>query len=500
MMAKDNKQDKDKDKAPDWWVPADDKDGRERLLARAREAIIDARTALNASMPFFGTLVNYLPDVYMWPEEMAGHSSMLTAYTNGLAITWNPFFVMALDEGERCFVLEHEVMHVAMQHVARLTARDIELWNCACDYTVNFTVQEANKGLTNKACYNWEMPSGLLYDKKYDGDWSADDVYAELMRTGAKKLIRNGSGSGTKPGHGKSGSKGSPSGGASSDGGGDDAGENAGESDAIRRQVERDVAEKRTVMTEEPPAGSPEAEAAREAGGDGALSPAEREAMWNERLIRAATIQAGVGSMPASLSRLVDKLLKPKMDWRAILAGMATAATKSNITFRRPDRRWIGRGLYLPSLYDETLREVVVIIDDSGSCYEEVPQFISEAVAIFDQFPGCLVRLVRCDTHPTHVCDWEPGQDDPSFAPNVTVGAGGGTSFVRPFSELLPDMSGIWQPSIVVYLTDLDGELPGPEHDPGCPTLWVCTNTRHDANELPFGTLAYFDKNAKEGS
>ena len=42
-----------------------------------------------------------------------------------------------LDEGERRFVIAHELLHAGLRHDTRGGGRDPWLWNVACDYVIN---------------------------------------------------------------------------------------------------------------------------------------------------------------------------------------------------------------------------------------------------------------------------------------------------------------------------------------------------------------------------
>jgi predicted metal-dependent peptidase len=193
---------------------------------------------------------------------------------------------------------------------------------------------------------------------------------------------------------------------------------------------------------------------------------------------------------------LIDEILKPVVDWREVLARFVHDVSKDDYRWNRPNKNYLDAGLYLPGLYSEKLGEIVVILDDSGSCQMEIPQFLSEAIGIFDMFPGCLLHLITCDTEPTHVLDWEQGQDEPTFEGKHAVYGGGGTSFVKPF-DMIREKE--WKAKAVIYLTDLDGEIPDISKDPGCPVLWICINERHKQEELPFGELVVFTALNKSG-
>jgi predicted metal-dependent peptidase len=75
-----------------------------------------------------------------------------------------------MDEGERRFVIAHELLHAALRHDTRCAARDPWLWNVACDYVINGWLTEMAVG---------DLPGGALYDPALKGK-SAEQVYDEI--------------------------------------------------------------------------------------------------------------------------------------------------------------------------------------------------------------------------------------------------------------------------------------------------------------------------------
>ncbi len=72
------------------------------------------------------------------------------------------------------------------------------------------------------------------------------------------------------------------------------------------------------------------------------------------------------GRLPAGLERMIDRLLAPTKDWRAVLAEFVVPHA-ADYDWRRPERRFLDLDLYLPSLAGEQVDDLVVAIDTSGS-------------------------------------------------------------------------------------------------------------------------------------
>ncbi len=100
-----------------------------------------------------------------------------TAWTNAYSIGFNPEFYLSLTEDERVFVLVHEAMHVALDHLGRILGRDMARWNAACDYFINLYL----------VARGFKMPKVGLYDKRFEG-MSADEIYDAL---GKEPLLPN---------------------------------------------------------------------------------------------------------------------------------------------------------------------------------------------------------------------------------------------------------------------------------------------------------------------
>ncbi|HEV7668514.1 MAG TPA: VWA-like domain-containing protein [Thermoanaerobaculia bacterium] len=79
---------------------------------------------------------------------------------------------MGMNDGEACFVMAHELLHVGLRHQARCQGRDPYLWNVACDYVINAWLVEMEVG---------RPPAfGVLLDPELKG-LSAEAVYDRIV-------------------------------------------------------------------------------------------------------------------------------------------------------------------------------------------------------------------------------------------------------------------------------------------------------------------------------
>ena len=185
-------------------------------------------------------------------------------------------------------------------------------------------------------------------------------------------------------------------------------------------------------------------------------------------------------------SGLIDSILKgtgkSRVDWRNEMRAMLTSASNDDYTYRRPSRRFIAQGTYLPSLYSEGLGPVLIAIDSSASMSQrELEQIASETQQIFDDLNPAFVRVVYCDTQIQRTQDFQLGDDV-----ELSCRGGGGTRFKPVFDYLedeMPEAVGL------VYFTDLEGNT-DECREPHCPVIWANTGGSQRSNQPKFGVVA----------
>ena len=209
---------------------------------------------------------------------------------------------------------------------------------------------------------------------------------------------------------------------------------------------------------------------------DGAQEMGEAEqgelAKQLDQAIRQGAILAGkVGS---GGNRDVGELLQTKQDWREVLRDFVTTtcAGKDYSTWKRPNRRYVGMDILMPSSISESVGEIVVGIDTSGSIgNDELNAFLAEIVGICDQVKPSKVRVLYWDTK---VCSEEVYLDhEYANLPTSTKPKGGGGTDPRCV-PLYMNTHGI-KPEAVVMLTD--GYV-GSWGTWSVPVLWCILNNR----------------------
>ena len=129
------------------------------------EKIITARISLLLKKPFFGNMATRL---------ILKESDVIpTAAVDGKHLWYNKKFIDQLNLKQTEFLLAHEVMHVAFEHMLRRGDRNPQGWNVACDYAVNQILVDEGIG---------EAPKGdnaPLLNVQYS-NLSAEQIYEKL--------------------------------------------------------------------------------------------------------------------------------------------------------------------------------------------------------------------------------------------------------------------------------------------------------------------------------
>jgi predicted metal-dependent peptidase len=149
----------------------------------------------------------------------------------------------------------------------------------------------------------------------------------------------------------------------------------------------------------------------------------------------------------------LGKLLTPKVDWRVALREFisATCAGSDYATWSRPNRRYIGAGMYMPSGVSQQVEELVVGVDTSGSIDgAALREFLSEVAGICDQVKPRTLRLIYWD-HAVQREELYSTDTLGTLASSTTPRGGGGTD-AACVADYLREKN--IKPQAVVMLTD----------------------------------------------
>ena len=132
-------------------------------------------------MPFYGDIVVRL--------SFESNYNIETACTNGLKVYYNPDFFKELTQGERYFILLHEVFHVILMHCRRGIQRDPRIWNTACDIIVNQMLTQMRTHM-NVAGIPFTRPQSGIF-ARISGDMTKERMMYFCENTKKKKKWKN---------------------------------------------------------------------------------------------------------------------------------------------------------------------------------------------------------------------------------------------------------------------------------------------------------------------
>lgn len=347
-----------------------------------------------------------------------------TAGTNGSVVYYNPDFIAPLSDEQLFGLVLHEASHVVLMHMWRRDGRDMALWNYANDAIINAYIK--GRG--------WQLPDGGVHLSWVTDAMSSEEVY-ERLRQNPPPPQGGGKGKGKGKGDGKG------------DGGGEPQ-PNAGGWD-----------------------------------GTGDLQDAVDEATrcdMEATIVAAAQMAKDCGHGSSLIDRVLANVGKPNVRWQDVLRSLLTESAASDYSYLRPSRRFIGSGLYLPSLHTPAMGGLAIGWDTSGSVgQKECDQIAAELQAIVDDLQPEFVEVVYCDSEVTHVERIE--RDEPL---KLHPKGGGGTRFQPVFEHFAQQNERYCG---LVFFTDMCGDLEECE-EPEFPVIWANTYNI-TPSRVPFGTV-----------
>ena len=338
-----------------------------------------------------------------------------TAGTNGTWARYNPAFCDPLDNEELFGLVLHESCHVILQHMWRRDGRDAKLWNVANDAIINKYILDRS----------YSLPKGGVFLSWVKEEHDSAYVYNRLKQEQAQ----NGGGSS----------------------GGDGAGDEDDEQGAGGFDGKGDLED-----------------------GDGNVSKTDMEAT----IAAAAQMAKDCGHGSAMIDRVLASVGTSTVPWQDVLRSMLTDASAADYSYRRPSRRFIGRGMYLPSLRVDALGGLAVGFDTSGSMSDDdCAKIAAEITAITTDLNPAFVEVIYCDHSVSSVQRFEQGEEI-----RLTPTGGGGTRF-QPVFEHVAESDDHY--AGIVYFTDMEGNLEECV-EPEFPTIWA--NIGYREYPAPFGT------------
>lgn len=213
---------------------------------------------------------------------------------------------------------------------------------------------------------------------------------------------------------------------------------------------------------------------------EGAQSFTEKEVKEIAKQIEDALRQGAVavGKKGGNLDRSTKDFLAPKIRWQDQLQDFLTAMSdgKDATTWAKTNRRFIAQGLYMPGQITETVGNLVIGGDTSGSIYEELKQFLGEISSIMETVTPERIDMLWWDTDVAGHEVYLP-HEYPDFKTLTVPKGGGGTDpSCVPTFILKHDL----KPKAVIMFTDGHvGSNWGNWNKVSAPVLWVVVGNKH---------------------
>ena len=325
-----------------------------------------------------------------------------TACTDGRNTYYGRKFVDSLKDSDLKGLILHENLHKAFRHTTvwkHLYKQNPQLANMACDYVINLMIHDSDPSGSNVS-----LPEGGCLDEKYRG-MDAGEVFRTLMQE-----AKQGGGNGKGDGSGK---------------GKQEGGQGFDEHD-WESADEMSEDEKQTL--------------AREV----------------DQALRQGALLAG--KLNGNVPREISEAMEAKVNWKEVLADFVNAICndKDNSTWRRPSRRWVDQGVYMPSAIGEAVGRIVVAIDMSGSIGQaEVGQFLGELLSVCNHVQPEGIDLMYWDTEVCAHEKYDRGDYESIMSSTKPAGGGGTTAKCIPRYIEAHKLN----PECVIVLTDgyIDG-------------------------------------------
>lgn len=381
------------------------------------ERVQQARLGLVTGFVFFGTVFLRL-NVHEDP-------TCETAWTDGESIGYNLDYLKTLTQKEIIGLFVHECLHVILKHPLR-AAMDVRYkanhlkWNYACDYALNPTIEKTNGMDVNE---NW------LLDMYRWSDTLAEHIFDQLPDDfDQNPKCKGGDGQGTSG-----------------------------------------------------PSGGPVAPGEVRPWKEGKATTAEVEHKANEidQWVQAGAMKAqGMGQMDGGTKQIIKKVVEPKVFWGDELQNLCDEITRDDYTWTMPNPRYVQHGVYLPSMYDKTMPDLLFYVDVSGSLSnKQLVQIKAEIRTIVALYNVRIIVVYWSTKYKGHE-EFYP-EDVFSFDFSLNPKAGGGTGFSQCW-DWWEDQDDI-DPKGLVFFTDCECSS-WPMEEPPFPVVWA-----HVSNE--YGTF-----------
>ena len=419
---------------------------------------------------------------------------------------YNPDFVNKLAPSELIAVLEHEVMHLVMEHPAREKGRTHTIWNVAADMAINQMIEGLPKDCILPE--HFKMPKDKWSEFYYEALYKNADKITITPKTcpkgspqpcphgqsqtgdkgkgGEKESDKEGAGEG----EGKDGKKKKP-------GAGQGQGQGQGcQGNCPHKGTDKCPMEGGSTVTIETADGKKIVIDSHEKWGEMMKGDPSLNREAVKQLIKDAyekhEMSKSRGTLPGGMVSAIKKWLKPPtVSWKQLLRQYVghTVRSGSKNTWKKVNRRF---GTTQKGRMTTTMVKIVLGIDTSGSVGDkEFKEFIIELKGILACYKND-TTVIQADADIQKIDVLKPyTQLEVKFKRQGY----GGTEYEPVFKHVREK---IRDAELIIYFTDFYCTFP--KDKPRVPVLWIVTSTGDMNNKPPWGRVIQIKKQSSSGS
>lgn len=398
---------------------------------------LQVESMLVGELAFVNSLMMQLP-------ILVSHEEKTTVQANDLDIIINPDYLVGLSKKQQLYAMSQLAWHMALgDPVTVQNAEHKELFNLASDIYIDKMMMADHGRVLER------LPDcNPQYFNRSDFDGlTRDEIY--------RKLIEE-----QEEGNGGGGSS-SAAGSISNDLTKDRPSDAQGDADGKGQEDDQNDGDGQGQQTPQP------------------MNQQELKEKL-EDLVKNAAMQAKLAgkNIPPGIQQQLDAIYNPQVPWHQVLERIVGSYKREDYSWSRFHKGMFAHGYIIPTLYNESIGEVVVAVDTSGSISNEAYQHIlGNLQFIHTNLAPSKLHLVQFTDSIHNTMISEEGDD---LNEDIFKRVNGGTD-VNPVFDWVEN-NGI-KPEIMIVFTDM--YMPSVKHDPDYPVIWgVIDNPNCD---IPFG-------------
>ena len=199
-----------------------------------------------------------------------------------------------------------------------------------------------------------------------------------------------------------------------------------------------------------------------------------------EDLVKNAAMQAKLAgaNIPPSIAKQLEAIYNPQVHWATVLERIVGSYKREDYSWLRFNKAYFAHGIVLPTLYNESIGDIVVAVDTSGSISDDAYQHIlGNLTFIHSNLHPSKLHLVQFTDTIHNAMESEEGDD---LNEDIFKRVNGGTD-VNPVFDWVENQ-GI-KPEVMIVFTDM--YMPAVHHDPSYPVVWGVIDNPQCS--IPFG-------------